>query len=230
VHRPLSLALVLPVVFALACGDTPEAEAPAPEAAAEADATPQQKTTDEPPVERAAIVREVVSTEKYTFARMDACGAEAWVAGPVHGWEVGQSVKMTGGMGMTDFHSDTLDRTFEKILFVDSWEEMGSPLVCDGAESSEAPPAADPDVPSQDFRVGTVKEAMDAAGYTYVRLDVCGDDVWIAAPTTSVEIGSYGATPIGSEMIDFKSTTLDRTFESIWFVSWIKRSSALPPC
>ncbi len=198
------------------------------------DPTAPQKS-DEPPVERAAVVVETVSTEKYTFAKMDACGNEAWVAGPVHAFEEGQSVKMVGGMGMADFHSDTLDRTFEKILFVDSWEQMETAVVCDGTDSTAAPantpaPKLDPDAPTQEFRVGTVEEAMDAAGYTYVRLDVCGEDVWIAAPTTRVEVGSYGATPLGSEMTGFESSTLGKTFDSVWFVPWIKRSPKLPPC
>ncbi|MEZ4317149.1 MAG: hypothetical protein R3F61_06585 [Myxococcota bacterium] len=197
-------------------GEAPSTPGPTPDATA--------RTDEGPPVKRAGVVLETTSTDTYTFARMDACGQEAWVAGPVASFEVGQTVDMTGGMGMKEFHSDSLDRTFDKILFVDRWEVSATPVECKEA------PKIDPDKPTQEFRIGTVMEVMDAGGYTYARLDVCGEDVWVAAPITSVAVGSYGATPLGTEMKGFESTSMERTFDSVWFVSWIKKSPQLPPC
>lgn len=209
--------LVLAATLLVGCGE-PSNTAPV----APTDATAKQDDT--PPVKRAAVVKEVLHTERYTFARMDSCGEEAWVAGPVTELAVDQTVEMTGGMGMTDFKADTLDRTFEKILFVDAWAATEEPVKCKEEKK------LDPDKPTQEFRIGTVTEVIDAPGYTYAKLDVCGDTVWVAAPTTRVEVGSYGATPIGDEMTEFESSALGRTFDSVWFVAWIKKSPQLPPC
>jgi len=220
----VSVVLLGSVLF-IACGEAPPTSPAPKEAAPPIEAPP----TPEAPISRAGVVLETISTEKYTFARLDNCGSEAWVAGPVVQYQVGQTVEMTGGMGMEAFHSKALDRTFDQILFVDKWAAGATPLVC---PQTQAPPT-DPDAPpqeAQDYRIGVVKEVIDAAGYTYARMEVCSEDVWVAAPTTSVKVGSIGATPWGTEMKDFKSTALERTFPSVWFVQWIKKSPKLPPC
>jgi len=64
--------------------------------------------------------------------------------------------------------------------------------------------------------VGTVAEALQSGGYVYIRFE---DGVWIAANSFPVSEGDriqYGG---AMEMNDFYSKTLDRTFDSILFVS-----------
>jgi len=63
---------------------------------------------------------------------------------------------------------------------------------------------------------GTVAETINAGGYTYIRIKE--SDVWIATTTMEVSEGDPIEYSGGAEMLDFHSKSLDRTFESIWFV------------
>ena len=89
---------------------------------------------------------------------------------------------------------------------------------------------------------GTVLETMDSGGYTYVLMDTGEDQRWVASLQTPVQVGDVVQTDAGMAMTDFASTTLDRTFDVVYFVglsglilstsplrwSWI--SISWPPC
>ena len=64
---------------------------------------------------------------------------------------------------------------------------------------------------------GTVAESMQAGGYVYIKLEEQG--TWIAANSFKVSKGDKIQYSGGSEMKGFHSKTLDRTFDSIYFVS-----------
>ncbi len=65
-------------------------------------------------------------------------------------------------------------------------------------------------------RVGTVAETMESGGYVYMKLE---DGQWIAANYFPVAKGDKIQYSGAMEMNNFHSSTLDRTFESILFVS-----------
>jgi hypothetical protein len=56
----------------------------------------------------------------YTYVLVDTGVQKVWAAGPRAAVEVGEVVNLPGGMAMYDFHSQTLDRTFDVIFFVGS--------------------------------------------------------------------------------------------------------------
>jgi hypothetical protein len=64
---------------------------------------------------------------------------------------------------------------------------------------------------------GKVIETMDSGGYTYVCLEKDGKKTWLAVPQMKVVKGSEMSFQPGVEMSNFKSKTLNRTFESIIF-------------
>jgi hypothetical protein len=68
---------------------------------------------------------------------------------------------------------------------------------------------------------GKVVETMDAADYTYVHVATEGGDLWAAGPRTAVKVGDRVDFAPGVAMKNFRSATLDRTFESIQFVDRI---------
>ena len=68
---------------------------------------------------------------------------------------------------------------------------------------------------------GTVAEAMDAKGYTYVLVDDGIEKRWAAAPEFKIRVGDRVTVPPCSEMRDFYSKTLNRKFESILFAAWM---------
>lgn len=97
-----------------------------------------------------------------------------------------------------------------------------------GAEAS-APSAPESSLPSMDGAptatpadgalVGTIAETMDAGGYTYVRLETPSGEAWAAGPGTRVAVGQTVQVANPQPMPGFHSSTLDRTFEQIYFGS-----------
>ncbi|HSM04360.1 MAG TPA: hypothetical protein VK858_07050 [Longimicrobiales bacterium] len=63
-------------------------------------------------------VRETIQSGGYTYARLEVEGEEVWSAGPVTDLEEGDRVALVGVMGMEGFRATSLDRTFDRILFV----------------------------------------------------------------------------------------------------------------
>ncbi len=75
-------------------------------------------------------------------------------------------------------------------------------------------------------KVGTVLEATTAGSYTYLKVDKNGKEVWMATQPKYLKIKVVEGDKIeylgGAPMKDFKSKALDRTFESILFISRVK--------
>ena len=157
----------------------------------------------------AGIVLETMTAGGYTYARIDAEDKEIWIAGPVAEIAVGDTVSLAGADNMGPFTSPSLDRTFEEIYFIDQFRTAGT---ADGTYQ------------------GTVTESMNAAGYTYVQVNVGeefswmaapdaeGPLVWLAGPETVLSVGDVVSWQGGSVMRGFHSNTLERTFTEIVFV------------
>jgi hypothetical protein len=64
---------------------------------------------------------------------------------------------------------------------------------------------------------GKVVETMDSGGYTYVCVEKNSKKSWVAIPGTKVTVGEEMAFHPQMEMSNFKSKTLNRTFETIYF-------------
>lgn len=64
---------------------------------------------------------------------------------------------------------------------------------------------------------GTVIETMDSGGYSYVQIEKDGAKTWLAVPKTKVVKGETMTFKGGMPMKNFKSKTLDRTFDVIYF-------------
>lgn len=64
---------------------------------------------------------------------------------------------------------------------------------------------------------GAVQEAMNVAGYTYLKLKTPAGETWAAVDQTQATVGSTVTVVEATEMRNFHSKSLDRTFESIYF-------------
>ena len=99
---------------------------------------------------------------------------------------------------------------------------------CSGSESPEVKaPAVAPTSEAIASRAGQVisgeiVETMDAAAYTYVLVDTGDQKIWAAGPRTAVKLGEKVTLADGMPMRDFKSQTLGRTFDVVYFVGNIK--------
>ena len=86
-----------------------------------------------------------------------------------------------------------------------------------------------PYVESQTHK-GKVITTMDSGRYTYIQFEEKGKRSWVACPKTTVHVDDMIEFARGLPMKDFHSKTLNRTFASILFVSYIKvEGSAATP-
>ena len=68
------------------------------------------------------------------------------------------------------------------------------------------------------LKAGVVIESMDSGGYTYLNVKVNNDnDVWVAAPLTSLTVGDSVYFTKGMLMKNFSSPSLKRVFDEIYF-------------
>ncbi len=76
---------------------------------------------------------------------------------------------------------------------------------------------------------GRVVETMDAASYTYVRVDTGTEQVWAAASQFPVKIGDRVSVSLEFPLENFHSKALNRDFPVIYFVSQIGREGEAAP-
>ena len=65
-------------------------------------------------------VTETMDSGGYTYMQLDTPNGAVWVAAMQMAVAVGDPVEVAGGAPMRNFHSNSLDRTFETILFANS--------------------------------------------------------------------------------------------------------------
>lgn len=100
----------------------------------------------------------------------------------------------------------------------------------DTAKKEESPPAQthEQPAPSQSGGIsGTVTETMASGGYTYVQLE---SGIWLAGPQAEIRKGDVIHTDNpGSKMQGFTSKSLNRTFDSIFFVQALLKEGQTSP-
>ena len=76
---------------------------------------------------------------------------------------------------------------------------------------------------------GTVVETIDSGGYTYVQIKTGEASVWAAGPTTPLTKGAAITIDDGMPMVNFHSSSLDRTFDKLYFVNGFSGSTGAMP-
>jgi len=214
-HKTLSLAAL--ALALAACGGAPGSDHPAAQPAGDAaDATAQALPAGHPvtaagSLDEAAspslpvkgVVQEVINGGGYTYARVLAGEKEMWVAGPQAPLEVGQEVGIGGAISMGAFSSPSLERSFDELFFVGSFQSDGPP------------PGA---------KTGEVLEVLEGGGYTYVRARAGETETWLAGPMTAMAVGDTVSWMGGMNMGEFYSASLEKTFDDIVFVGrfWVE--------
>lgn len=100
-----------------------------------------------------------------------------------------------------------------------------TPAVEADAHAGHDHPAGEhPETPASNaFLSGNIVETMNSGGYSYVLVDTGSNRVWMAGPETAgLEVGQKVSAPDGMEMKNFQAKSLDKTFESIFFVGAIQ--------
>lgn len=180
-----------------------------PVGAAEVDKDMKQKTETAGSVPVRGTVVETFDSGGYTYLLVSNKKEDTWVA--VRETEVapGDVVSFMPGAIMRNFTSDTLDRTFDTIIF-------SSGLVKD-----------DPGMAPERRKIsGTVVETMNSGNYTYMKIRSREEHVWVAVSRVEVKADDEVVVQTEREMKNFKSKTLDRTFKTLYFSSLLKREPA----
>ncbi len=127
------LAAVLMIALA-GCGENKETTEAAPAATAEATPASAPAQASNPNVWKGEVL-ETMNSGGYSYIYLDTGSEKIWAAGPETQVSVGQTITMDKGMAMPQFHSKTLDRTFDVIYFVGSIQGSGGAMP--GAEAEQ---------------------------------------------------------------------------------------------
>ena len=201
--------------------------------AATAKAEPSEAAQPKPVARADALsgkVLEVINGGGYTFFHIEKDGEKFWVATPPTEGKTGEVMSFQPGIEMRNFKSKSLDRTFDQIFFsggkalpagavpnddflmkkAHSMKPAAVPAA--GAEASDSKAA-----PSAAFLTGKVLEKLDGGGYSYFLLENDGKKTWVATPPTEGKVGETMSFLPGGEMKDFKSKSLNKSFDTIIF-------------
>lgn len=85
-------------------------------------------------------VAEAMNSGGYTYVRIDGT-VKGWVAAPETAVKVGDSIIANDAMPMTNFHSKTLNRTFDVVYFSGSLTVNGKAAAAAGSSASGSVPA-----------------------------------------------------------------------------------------
>ncbi len=212
-HSSPAILVLAVLSLATACSDSAqqnqtqsriENEASTMAAIKQANAAKPALTRAIAPKQNRGLVKAVEIAGGYTYARVDVGGEEYWLATTMTALNPGEEVAWKDYAMMKHFRSKALNREFDQILFVDR--------LFTAAGEADAP------------RRGVVAESMNAAGYSFIRVDEKGSSVWLAAPETPLEIGQTIEWSGGGAMQNFTSRSLNRVFDEIIFVDSVQIS------
>jgi len=74
-------------------------------------------------------------------------------------------------------------------------------------------------IENKNFHIAKALESVTSGGYTYVKLIENGHEFWAAVSAQPINVGQNYKYKDAFEMRDFQSKSLDRVFQSIWFIN-----------
>lgn len=172
---------------------------------------------DESESENTGTVVEFNHAPGYTYALISTHDGDMWFAGPSAELHAGQTVYWAEGAMMTNFTSKAMDKTFDAIMFIDQYMDAPADMAAGNAHGGMAV-AGD-----AHGKQGKVVFAQVSAGYLYLEVDTADGHVWIASPAQEIHEGEMVTWADASEMTNFTSKSLGRTFDKILFASGVKK-------
>ncbi len=78
------------------------------------------QTNTSVPLPNEGRVTNTIDSGGYTYIEVDKSGAEEWLAAPRTELKKGERIRYSKGLLMKDFYSNSLKKSFDRILFVGS--------------------------------------------------------------------------------------------------------------
>ena len=122
-----TLMAVVLMIAASGCGEKKDTAESATASTAEVTPSKAPVQAVDPDVWKGKVL-ETMNSGGYTYVHLDTGSEKIWAAGPETQIAAGQVITMDKGMAMPQFHSKTLDRTFDVIYFVGSIEGPGGAM------------------------------------------------------------------------------------------------------
>ena len=97
----------------------------------------------------------------------------------------------------------------------------------ESASYTQAEPAAHGQ-PKAAQHTGIIEEVLQVSSYTYCRIREGSEEIWIAGPKQDLKVGQIVSFNDGLEMKNRHSQELQRTFETVYFVSSIIPAGSEP--
>ena len=192
---------------------------------------------------------QVVQAGTYTYVEaLVGNGEKIWMAGAHLEAKAGDPIQWGNSSLMQNYQSKTLNRTFDRLLFVEAWTNgTGGPatVAAHGTMPAGAPapgalpgghppmagaPAGHPPMGGPGGapmgaagagNSGVVKSATTAGGYTYIEAQQGSGTIWVAVTETPVKVGDKVTWQGGSVMQNFTARSLNRTFDQIIFAGGV---------
>lgn len=145
-------------------------------------------------------IKQILQAGSYTYVEVDMAGRSVWLASNHAEVKVGQAIAWKEGAVMRNFNSKILNRQFEAVMFVSAFLPADAQLQPAG-------------------KTGVVRSTLISAGYSYLEVDSEEGPQWLALPTKSFKVGDRIRWVGGSLMQNFHSSSLNRDFDRIWFIT-----------
>ena len=115
--RSLTTIIALTVFSASAIAATPSGQSSSEHAAGRMQLAANEKPAGEQ-LPRKGKVLSSIDASIYTYIEVSEGGKTVWIAAPTVAVKKGDMINFSDGATMSNFYSKSLDRTFEKVIFV----------------------------------------------------------------------------------------------------------------
>jgi len=145
-------------------------------------------------------VTETMNSGGYTYVLVDTGDKSVWVAAPEFSVEVGAVVTVPSGMPMPNYHSKTLDRTFDMVYFAESVQVQGQEGSAGASGGMQMPPGhpqmgTGTSAPPADVDLSGIEKApggMTVAEVYAQRNDLTGKEVTVRGKVVKSLSGIMG--------------------------------------
>lgn len=168
------------------------------------------------------VVDSILQTKDYTYLKVNERIKEKdsvqWLALPTIEAKAGDIFYFDSGMQMGEFHSETLNRTFNQILF------LGGLSTSAEVSDKNIVPAPVMDTLSLNtapvvVHTVVVKEVIQTSGYSYLRVKEGDKEKWLAIVRKPAIVGQTYTYDDAAPVKDFTSKELKRTFKEVFFIA-----------
>ena len=190
---------------------TAKAEAPAVKTAAAAPAEPAAAASEAAPHGISGTVIETMDAAGYTYVYVDNGKEKIWAAAPAFAVKVGDEVMVPEGMAMHNYHSQSMDRDFDVVYFVESVLNASNPTMATPAQANMQMPKGHPSVSASTAPQGVDLSNIQKAENGLTIAEIYSDKADLSGKTVILrgKVVKYSPQIMGTNWIHLQDGTGD---------------------